>query len=101
MLELGTIIYLKQGNKKLMVIGRNQAIKKDKEEIFFDYVACAYPEGIHPEETFFFNEENIDRVVFKGYVDEEEHRYQELVTNWKKEHGVHYYHIVNEGEERV
>ncbi|MHC5279426.1 DUF4176 domain-containing protein [Listeria kieliensis] len=93
MLELGTIVYLKEGSKKVMIIGRNQTIKKDEDERFFDYAACAYPEGIYPEEMLFFNEENIDRVVFQGYSDEDEVRYQELVADWKKEHEVHYYHI--------
>ncbi|MHC5251122.1 DUF4176 domain-containing protein [Listeria kieliensis] len=93
MLELGTIIYLKEGNKKIMIIGRGQTIEKDGEEAFFDYAGCLYPEGINPKESLFFNEENIDRVIALGYSDEEELRYKELVSEWKKTNSFTQYRI--------
>lgn len=35
------------------------------------YIAAIYPSGINPEDAMFFNHEDIDKVVFKGYFDEE------------------------------
>ena len=70
---LGTVVYLKEGTEKLMVIGRG-VVYQDQEtnsEMFVDYMGCLYPSGINPNNTIFFNQENIDRVVFKGFVDEE------------------------------
>ena len=83
---LGTVVYLKEGTEKLMIIGRG-AVYQDQEtnsEMFVDYMGCLYPSGINPNNTIFFNQENIDRVVFKGFVDEEEERFIEIYQNWEK-----------------
>jgi len=47
---------------------------------------CFYPQqGLDPTNVFYFNEENIDKVVFEGFKDEEEERFQEIYENWIKE----------------
>lgn len=70
-LSLGTIVLLKNGNKKLMIIGRAQI--DGNTGIIYDYAACLYPEGnISIYHTFLFNNEDIDIVIFDGYKDEEE-----------------------------
>jgi len=35
--------------------------------------------------VFYFNHENIDDVVFEGYKDNEEDRFQKLFSDWKKD----------------
>lgn len=55
------------------------------ESYLFDYAGCLYPEGITPETIFYFNEENIDEVIFEGYKDEQEERWQRLYKNWIEE----------------
>ena len=61
----------KNGNKKIMIYGRRQ-IQVTSGKIF-DYVACFYPEGnVNEEYTFLFNHEEVDKVIFKGYSNEEE-----------------------------
>lgn len=47
-----------------------------------DYMGCLYPEGIDLKKTIFFNQEDIDQVVFKGYSDESETRFQEAYSKW-------------------
>ncbi|GAB5780680.1 hypothetical protein JMUB7523_26530 [Staphylococcus aureus] len=42
----------------------------------FDYSACKYPIGVVEDEIYYFNEENIDSVIFKGYSDQDEVRFQ-------------------------
>ncbi len=48
-----------------------------------DYVGVVYPEGINPEDAIFFNHENIDKVVFEGFKDEEEERFMEVYKEWE------------------
>ena len=42
-----------------------------------------YPSGFQKNSSIFFQHENIDRVVFRGYSDEEEKRFLEVYNNWK------------------
>ncbi len=44
----------------------------------FDYSASKYPVGVVEDQTHYFNEENIDNVIFEGYSDQDETRFQEL-----------------------
>lgn len=43
------------------------------------------PQGLVPENVFYFNHENIDEVVFEGFKDGEEDRFQKLFSDWKQE----------------
>ena len=49
----------------------------------FDYSGCKYPIVVE-DEIYYFNEENIDSVIFKGYSDQDEVRFQELFDNMKQ-----------------
>ncbi|MBE7347631.1 DUF4176 domain-containing protein, partial [Staphylococcus epidermidis] len=40
--------------------------------------ACKYPVGVVEDKIYYFNEENIDNVIFEGYSDQDETRFQEL-----------------------
>lgn len=84
LLPIGTIVLLKEGTKKVMIFGRKQ-IDKDNNKVW-DYIACLYPEGnISSELYFLFNKEDIEEVVFKGYEDEEDAKYQEVICAIEKE----------------
>lgn len=85
MLAIGSILYLKEGSQKLMVISRNMLAKENDIIMLYDYMACKYPVGYDVKQSFYFNEENIDRVVFHGYMDEDEERITELFTQWRKQ----------------
>ena len=54
-----------------MILNRGPMIELDGEKQIFDYAACNYPQRLDIENTFYFNEENIDEVVFKGYSDDD------------------------------
>lgn len=82
MLEIGSIVYLKHGSRKIMILNRGPVIK---DKMFFDYSGCTYPVGLVLDEVFYFNEENIDKVVFRGYHDPEEERFIELYNKWLEE----------------
>lgn len=84
MLTLGTIVFLKEGTAKMMIINRQVLVKVNNEQLLFDYSGCIYPQGAVENNIYYFNEENIDKVVFEGYKDSDENRLQELFIEWKK-----------------
>ena len=71
LLPVGSVVLLKGGNKKIMIIGRIQA--RAGEDKIYDYAATYYPEGmVAPDSVFFFDRDAIDRYYFIGYQDEDE-----------------------------
>ena len=77
-LPIGTIVYLKEGSQKLMILNRGVTIDQNGESVLFDYSAAFYPMGLNPEQLFYFNRDDVDKVVYKGYTDEEEERFAEI-----------------------
>ena len=71
LLPIGSVVLLKDGEKRLMINGimQNDAGGTGKN---YDYLGILYPEG-HIGEGFqyLFNHEDIDEIVFRGYEDEE------------------------------
>lgn len=73
-LPLGSIVILKNGNKKIMIYGRRQRELNTNME--YDYIACLYPEGnINEQYMYLFNTEDIHEVFFRGYIDIEEEKF--------------------------
>lgn len=71
LLPIGSVVLLKEANKRLMIIGRIQT--KEGDQTVYDYSACYYPEGIvDPSSIFFFNHDAIDQLYFIGFQDREE-----------------------------
>ncbi len=64
---IGSIIYLKEGSQKLMIINRGPIVEIEGQKYLFDYSACKYPVGVVEDQIYYFNEENIDNVIFEGY----------------------------------
>lgn len=70
LLPVGSIVLLKGGKKKLMIIGILQ-LNRDESNIY-DYLGVPYPEGyIGEDKNFLFAHEDIDDIVFTGYEDSE------------------------------
>lgn len=76
-LPLGSVVQLKNGDVKLMIISRVPLYEQNGKIGYFDYSACIFPTGQLEEKTYFFNRENIEKVYFKGYVDKQEELFQE------------------------
>ena len=85
LLPLGSVVYLEEGTQKLIIIGRGVILEDSdsSEQVFADYMGTLYPSGFQKNSNIFFQHENIDRVVFRGYSDEEEKRFLEVYNNWK------------------
>lgn len=74
-LPIGSVVLLKGGNKRVMIVGRIQIRMEDKK--VYDYSACLYPEGIiDPKQLYLFNNEDIDMVYFIGMQDAEELKFR-------------------------
>ena len=71
LLPVGSIVLLKDGEKRLMVNGIMQMDTSGTGKNY-DYVGVLYPEG-HIGEGFqyLFNHEDINEIIFRGFEDEE------------------------------
>lgn len=79
-LPLGSVVLLKNATKRLMITGFY--VKADENgEKTYDYVGCLYPEGVlSSKENCVFNHEQIDKIFFIGYSDDEEKRFKEKLN---------------------
>jgi hypothetical protein len=51
----------------------------------YDYAAVISPQGaLDPEENIFFDKDEIKRIYFIGYVDEQEGLLNERIDQWKE-----------------
>lgn len=69
-LPIGSVVMLEGGTKPLMITGYRMKASVDDEQVY-DYVACVFPEGFMEQVYSLFNNEQIHKVMFVGYEDEE------------------------------
>lgn len=86
-LPIGSVITLKNGSLKVMIIARYPLYKYKNRIGYFDYSGCIFPSGVTDNQTYFFNNDDIDEVIFEGYHDEEEERVSKLIEKWKQKEG--------------
>lgn len=81
LLPIGTIVLLKDGEKRLMVNGILQIDTGGTGENY-DYMGVLYPEG-HIGEGFqyLFNHEDISQIIFRGYEDSERDEFVGKLAN--------------------
>ena len=84
-LSLGTVVYLKEGTAKMVIIGRGNLIGEEGEKpMLFDYTAAPYPVGfLGTEQLYYFNNEHVDQVVFNGFTDTDDERAIKMINDWK------------------
>jgi hypothetical protein len=70
LLPIGSVVLLKEADKRLMIYGIKQINEADGQT--YDYIACLYPEGnIGQEYNFLFNHDALEKVDFIGFIDSE------------------------------
>lgn len=78
-LPIGTVVQLREAKKSLMIIGALETTNDGRE---YDYISCPFPEGYVDEETFFlFNQEDIEKVHFVGYVNTESQQFNMMLSS--------------------
>ena len=76
-LPIGSLVRLKGGKRKLLIVGIHQ---RGSNDLVYDYSACLYPFGyINADQMFLFNEKNIEEIISTGYSDEELKEYYDDV----------------------
>ena len=71
LLPIGSVVLLKDGQKKLMIFGIMQT-DAGAEDTEYDYIGVMYPEGnVGQEMQFLFNHGDIDEVFHRGFENEE------------------------------
>lgn len=79
LLPIGSVVCLKGGEKRLMVVGR---VTGSSDAVVHDYSAVLYPEGLQGSSSlYFFDDASIDCVYSVGYQDEEEAAFKERVLS--------------------
>ena len=86
LLPVGSVVYLVEGQVPLVIVGLGQlaTLEEGDEPKFFDYGGVTYPEGLDEDGAYYFNQENISEVVFKGYESDQHDRYIKAVEEWKE-----------------
>ena len=97
LLPVGSVVLLKEAQKKIIIMGVMQIKKDESEYKVYDYLGVPYPEGyIGEETTVLFDRESIQEVIFKGYADEEREKFcsimQKVLVKAEKKLG----NVVNE-----
>ena len=65
-LPIGTVVLLKGGKKRVMIIGFC-AMTQEQQGKIFDYSGCIYPEGLMASnQTCMFDHSQIEKIFFKN-----------------------------------
>ena len=81
-LPIGTVVLLKGGRKRIVIVGF-LVISKDDNKLY-DYGGVLYPEGfISSDRTLLFNHDQIDKVYYVGLEDDESKKFIDLLKTVK------------------
>jgi len=85
-IPLGSVVYLKGGIKKILVVARAINVANDGKQYFFDYGGVLYPEGITGDQMAYFNHNDVSSVFFRGCDDEENKGMTEAINQFVSSH---------------
>lgn len=71
-LPIGTVVYFEDMDKTFMIIGRAMQTEQKGELKLFDYCGCMFPEGLINSKLIYFNQDDIDDIVFRGLINSDE-----------------------------
>lgn len=79
-LPIGTVVLLKEAQKRVMIIGFCGIAEENKNKVF-DYIGCLYPEGlVSSNQTLLFDHSQIEKIFYKGLIDEEEKKFKSKLS---------------------
>lgn len=81
-LPVGSVVIVKGNVKKMAIIARGVMTEIKSELRFFDYAAVLYPEGLVSDKLIYFNHKDINKVIYMGFVDDDEIIMKENLNNW-------------------
>ena len=84
-LPLGTVCLLKGGERYIVVMGYLGVDNIESNDIY-DYIGVAWPVGIISSDVnFMFNHDQIEKVIFRGYEDDESELFNNTIKALPKE----------------
>ena len=84
-LPIGSVCLLKGGQRYVVVIGY-LGVSNDDMNTVYDYMGAVYPIGVITSDvSFMFNHEQIDKVLFRGFEDEESKEFNKKLNELSKE----------------
>ena len=83
-LPVGTVVKLVNESVNIAIIGQYPIFKDDVREGYFDFIGVILPVGFDVEHTVFFNKEDIERVIFLGYIDVDFQNFLNESENFEK-----------------
>src|SRR5699024_5546017 len=81
LLPLGSVVKLKHGKQKVMNTVRLPLYNKERTTGYIDYGYILYPNVQVDYKTYFLNESDIEKLFFRGYIDESEESFQKKYKN--------------------
>lgn len=70
LLPVGSVVLLKGGTQKTIIMGYLQFDKKNQNKIY-DYMGVPFPEGyMGRNSAYLFNQDSIEKIFYRGYEDE-------------------------------
>ena len=85
LLPIGSVVRLKDGEKKLMIMGIKQS-NMDENGKEYDYIGVFYPEGhLGTEFQYLFNHDDVDEIFFRGFEDPERVEFITKLSNLYQE----------------
>lgn len=85
-IPLGSVVYLKGGIKKVLVVARAITVANGGKQYFFDYGGVLYPEGITGDQMVYFNHDDVSSIFFRGCDDEENKGMTEVINKYVASH---------------
>lgn len=81
-LPIGSVVRLKDGQKRLMITGFLPIEQKENgEKETWDYSSCTFPEGVlSSKQNYVFNHSQIEEIYYMGLVDDEEKNFKEKLN---------------------
>lgn len=70
-IPLGSVVFLKGGTQKVMIIARAITAERGGKTFYFDYGGVLYPQGLVGAQMAYFNNDDIRAIAFIGCNDED------------------------------
>jgi hypothetical protein len=87
--SIGTIVRLKGGELRILIVGLSKLILANADDLlrtYYTYEGSLYPQGSEGGAALYFNNEDIEEVIFEGYQDAEFDSMNEKVQGYLSEH---------------
>ena len=83
---LGSVVVLKGGTQRMIIIARGLNVQDNGETYYFDYGGALYPQGLTGDQMAYFNHDAIGRIFFEGYRDDDNDIMNEKLNEYVEGH---------------